>query len=367
MAEPTPATPTAAIATTGLPPAASAFGRRFARVAPRVLIALSITVVAAGQLAEDLSDSEPLQLLSPMDALRRWTVIAAVFYLLGIARFVDGVVDRSLRNLGEVVEIDPGRFAGYARRLGRLGVRAEATLLVASAIVVAAVFPLLGSSLPVDDPATNLPTHLPADGVEALVVLAGYTVLGWALVSLVASTLRRARALGQLSHEPLEVDVFDTTPLLPLGNIALATALAPAGVIVILLFGFGRPSAALSWAVLVLATSTSLLALILPLRGIHRQMAQAKQRTLSRLNARIRELYLDADAEVQSADPTEASRLNNRVSAMIALRKTVGEMTTWPFRDTLSFGRAVLIASAPLIYTITSELIKIFWINPLTP
>ncbi|MEJ7749350.1 MAG: hypothetical protein WKF56_08595 [Candidatus Limnocylindrales bacterium] len=41
-------------------------------------------------------------------------------------------------------------------------------------------------------------------------------------------------------------------------------------------------------------------------------------------------------------------------------------MTTWPFADTVAFGRAVLIASAPLIYTVLSELIKAFWIEPLS-
>ena len=41
-------------------------------------------------------------------------------------------------------------------------------------------------------------------------------------------------------------------------------------------------------------------------------------------------------------------------------------MTTWPFADTVAFGRAVLIASAPLIYTVLNELIKVFWIAPLS-
>ena len=49
------------------------------------------------------------------------------------------------------------------------------------------------------------------------------------------------------------------------------------------------------------------------------------------------------------------------------MRKTVQEMTTWPFADTVAFGRALIIASAPLIYTTLSELGKVFWINPLTP
>ena len=53
-------------------------------------------------------------------------------------------------------------------------------------------------------------------------------------------------------------------------------------------------------------------------------------------------------------------------TTLVPLRKTVGEMTTWPFADTVAFGRAVLIASAPLIYTVLNELIKKFWIEPLS-
>ena len=104
-------------------------------------------------------------------------------------------------------------------------------------------------------------------------------------------------------------------------------------------------------------------------------MARAKQDALGGLNARIREVY-EREGGASGAggaggatelDDAEISRLNNRVGTLVALRRTVGEMTTWPFRDTLAFGRAVLIASAPLIYTVISELIKIFWIQPLAP
>ena len=41
-------------------------------------------------------------------------------------------------------------------------------------------------------------------------------------------------------------------------------------------------------------------------------------------------------------------------------------MTTWPFRGTLAFGRALLIASAPLIYAALSEIIRVWWLAPLT-
>jgi len=135
---------------------------------------------------------------------------------------------------------------------------------------------------------------------------------------------------------------------------------------VILLFGFGRPSSPLSWALLLLVTLASLFALLQPLRGIHGQMDRAKERALGDINHRLRESYDELRAEPAPAGPA-LTDLNSRVGTLVALRKTVGEMTTWPFRDTIAFGRAVLIALAPLIYTVVNELIKVFFINPLNP
>ncbi len=345
---------------------------RARRAAPYAAALAAIVLVAVGQVAEDLNDSAPLQLLTPTDAVRRWTVIAVLAYMLVISRFVDGIVDRSVTALAAVVEVGPAQFDRYRRALDAPGIRVHALLLFASSVVVLVLFPVMGTSLPIDDPVSGSTRLLPSLP-SAVLVLAGYVVVGWALLYVVVATIRRARALGMLSREKFPVDVFDTSALLPFGNIALATSLAPAGIIVIFLFGFGRPTALLGWSVLVLATLASLLALVLPLRPIHQRMARAKQDALRGLNARIREVY-DRESGVERAagggadlDDAEIARLNNRATLLVSLRRTVGEMTTWPFRDTLALARALLIASAPLIYTIGSELIKAFLIKPLVP
>ena len=292
MAEPIIENPIVPIERTGGPFAGSWFERdRLRRVAPALVVIVVVGLVTAGQLVEDLADSDPLQMLSPADAIRRWTVIGAVLYLLVIARVVDGLVERSLTALTGVLQVEQEKLDRYELWLDSPGIRVDGVLLLLSAVVVTALFPVLGTSLPIDDPVTNQPMLLPGSAVGGLLVLAEYTLLGWAVVSLVYSTIRRARALGQLSRERFEVDVFDTTMLLPFGNIALATSLAPAGIIVIFVIGFGRPTSPLSWSVLLLATLASLLALILPLRSIHQQMARAKQDALGGLNARIREVY----------------------------------------------------------------------------
>jgi hypothetical protein len=331
---------------------------------PLIAVAAGVFLVFLGQLVEDLDDSSPVQMLSPSDAVRRWTIVLAVLYMVLIGRWVDRLVDRALTNLEKTLHFEPEKFRAFTEPMRRLSTTVEGSLLGLSAAIVTLLFVGLRTSLPIDDPVTNTPTFLPESGLNALIVVLAYAVLGWALVSVVVVTIRRGRALARLSREPLAVDVYDTTELLPLGNIALATSLAPAGIIVILLIGFGRPSALLSWSVLLLATSASLVALIGPLLGIHGQMLRTKRLVLRQVNGRIRELH-ELVTSGQQFDGPETIRLNSELTLLATLRKTVMEMTSWPFRDSLTFGRAVLIAGAPLIYAVMTELIKVLWIDPL--
>jgi hypothetical protein len=361
VTEPTAASPVATTAGSVRP-----FRERWARSGPLLILIAGVALVLAGQLAEDLADSQPLQMLSPFGALRRWTLIVAVLYSLGISMVIDRMIGQSMAALDRLVRLNAQRFEWYMARMRRQGLAADAVILAASAAFVVVIFVGLQTSLPIDDPVTNGTLFLPSNGPAAAIVLVEYSVVGWAMASLVWATLRRTRALGELSREPLQVDVFDTENVLPFGNIALATALAPAGVVVILLFGFGRPSSPLAWTLLILVTLASLFALLLPLRGIHGQMERAKERALADINKRLRTSYDELKVQPAPAGAVMTD-LNSRVGTLTALRKTVGEMTTWPFRDTIAFGRAVLIALAPLIYTFVNELIKIFFINPLSP
>ena len=321
-------------------------------------------LVAAGQLAEDLADSPPLQMLPPTHP-QRWLLIGAVLYMLASVEVIQGVLQRSLTSIRRVVKIDAAAFRGYTQQMRHPNGSLELGLLVASAAMTTFLFAVLRIDLLADDPVTRAPLVLPTDAIAALLVLAGYSVVGWAVLRLVVSTVHLARVLRRLSREPLDINVYDTTSLLPLGNVALAISMAPAGVIVILLLALGQPRTPLGWTALLLATAATVLALLLPLRGIHREMVRAKSAAMEGLSGQIRDAHetLLARAEL---DATTMSTLNDRTSTLIDLRRTVQEMPTWPFRDTVTFGRAVLIASAPLVYTVLSELIRVFWIAPLS-
>ena len=329
-----------------------------------VLIVAAVIVIA-GQLAEDITDSPPLQMLPAEFSGPRWTLIAVVLYELLILRLVDRTVRRSLPSFERVLRVEPAAFRAYVHRLRPPDGTTSLVILAIAALIVTVLFAGLGLELPlVNDPVTNDPLFLPPQPLPALMILAGYTVAGWAGLSLIYLSISLGRALGELSREPIDIDVFDTTNLLPFGNIALASALAPVGIIGILLLGLGPPDSWLSWTVLLLAAVASIVALLLPLRGIHRQMSDAKEAVLANINAKIATVYEEVDRP--EVDTARIAALNARTNTLVPLRKTVGEMTTWPFADTVAFGRAVLIASAPLIYTVLNELIKKFWIEPLS-
>jgi hypothetical protein len=316
---------------------------------------IAVALVAAGQLVE-IAESSAIQDLPPQVMGARLTVIVVAIYLLFVVEVVRRAARDALAHLRACVVVDDAKFDAYAQRMAGQDLRLELALLAISTVTVAVLFPVLGLQLPT----TNVPaTFLPRSAAAALVVLVGYTTLGWAGLRLVARTIRLARALSQLTREKVEINVFDTTELLPFGRIALAGSLAPVGLIVIFLIGFGTPQTPLGFGVLLLATATSILALVLPLRGIHGQMRRAKDQALTGLNHQLTEIHDDVTIP-EALDQAAVAHLNDRTSLLTSLRRVVGEMPTWPFRDTVAFGRAVLIASAPVIYALLNGLVDSF-------
>ena len=149
------------------------------------------------------------------------------------------------------------------------------------------------------------------------------------------NTVRLGKALGELTHKPLALNVYDTNNVVPLGRLALVLSLAPVGVILILLFGLGTPTGPLSWLSFMLASGAAVLALVLPLRGVHHQMDHVKRTTLADINRELSEIQ----REVLDPNPLDATRtalISNRTNTLVTLRKVVQEGPTWPFRDSVA-------------------------------
>lgn len=340
---------------------AAGIGWRFA------LFAFAIVVlVTLGQLVEDALDTPILEMVPPNISIPRWTLILLTAYMLVVLRVIHWTALRTLRDIRAAVLSDDTTFEQIRRRMTRPHFRTTAVLALLAVTLVVVLFPLLRAPLPITrNPATNAQTFLPHDPVNALVVLVAYSLVGWAALSLLVSAVRLGYALGDLTRKPLAINIFDTDNLLPLGRLALALSLAPAGVVLILLIGLGTPTRPLAWFAFLLASLASILALLLPLRGVHRQMAHAKNAALTEMNHELGEVHREV-LESNEPDGNRTAFLSNRTNILVNLRKVVQEVPTWPFRDTMAVSRALLVASAPLVYTVLNELIRVFVIQPLT-
>jgi hypothetical protein len=155
-----------------------ALAGRGLQVSPWLLIAVAVGIVFLGQLVEDLTDSQPLQMLTPVDSSKRWTLVAVVLYELAIALILVRTVQRSVPALQRVIRCDPEAFGEYVSQMALPGPTVGAGLLAVSALITTVLFVALGVELPLtDDPVTNEPLYL-SDGVAgSLAILAGYTVV----------------------------------------------------------------------------------------------------------------------------------------------------------------------------------------------
>ena len=78
-------------------------------------------------------------------------------------------------------------------------------------------------------------------------------------------------------------------------------------------------------------------------------MRRAKDDALANLNRQLTDVHAVVEPGTP-VPPATTAELNDRTNLLVSLRRVVSEMPTWPFRDTVAFGRALLLASAPVIY-----------------
>ncbi|MCC7354349.1 MAG: hypothetical protein IT330_11385 [Anaerolineae bacterium] len=286
--------------------------------------------------------------------LRRLTLPLLTVYMLTMLRLLKRTAIKALGELRPAVQIGDQEYDNRVRRMVGTDRRMEALLLLASAVVVVIVFVVFHSSFPIYGW-----VYLPANPFIALFMLGAYTLFGWVGLTLVYSTLRFGQALGNLARCPLEVNVFDPTNLLPFGRLALIHSLPPAGVVLILIIALGRPTGALDYMVILLATLASLMALVIPLLGVHEQMDEAKDKALVKIHEEFKGLY-KAFFDSPHLETKEIGDITNRTGTLVNLRRLIQEAPSWPFRDAATTVRAVVAATSPLIYFLLIEITRLY-------
>ncbi|QLQ08062.1 MAG: hypothetical protein HZY76_20060 [Anaerolineae bacterium] len=182
-----------------------------------------------------------------------------------------GARRNGLERFRPTVMIDDAQYAGFARRLVAADGRVEVGLLGVALLLVVIFLVLPPNQL------REMASFGPVGAVGSIVAALFYTILFWLLLSLVYFGIRSSRTLSRLARQPLAVNVFDPEPLLPFGRLSLTLSLTFVGVFLIPLVIIGPPSRqGGGWFVIALSV-LCLLALFVPLWGVHRQIIDARQ------------------------------------------------------------------------------------------
>jgi hypothetical protein len=316
-------------------------------------VAVATGLLLAEQVWEYSLRDPSLAALAKLDALTSFLAIPLVFlYCVVMVRVLRNAALRELAELQPSLYLAPEAYDSFVRRMVYTSRRVQAVVGLASAILVVVLWAVLRLPLPVGSD-----IYLPSQPLAALVVLACYVLFCWAGLILISATVQFGVGLGALASCRLSVNIFDPENLLPFGRLSLLHSMTAAGVIIILLVSLGPPVSALAWSVVGLASLASLSALVLPLRGVHRQMLLAKHGALAQIHGQFLEcqtrLLRSADA-----DDAQLNVIVERVETLSRLRKVVLAAASWPFRDLGSAVRALLAALSPLLYVILTEALR---------
>ncbi len=237
------------------------------------------------------------------------TPLATVYALRG--------VERDLRDLQPILRSGPDAPDMRSDRSFFLGRRAL-TLIGVGGIAIAAVLLFSPESWQDGKPAIEHQNF-------AWAVLRS-AVVGWLVARTVWIDFAIAFEFSRLGERDVAVDWLDQRPLAPFARKGLRSVflllLYSVLFSLFLLEPWGRVTAI---PMLVLFPALCVAALLLPVSGVHRRLAEAKQAELSRVDAALR-----AEAEANLAGNGSAAT-DARLSNLVAYRGLLDAAGTWPF------------------------------------
>jgi len=160
-----------------------------------------------------------------------------------------------------------------------------------------------------------------------------------------------SRRMSRLAIELKSIDLFDLKPLLPFTQQGLGNALllmgyvAISGLMILTETGFGLMALVVGTVILAVAA----MALVLPLRGVHRRIVQAKDAELAWVDDKLR--------EQRGVLKSGADRTSGDLSDLAAYRDLVRAVRDWPI-NTSSYVRFALYLLIPVISWAAAALVE---------
>jgi len=298
-------------------PAGSLFERYVSRQRPvwvTVAIGLLLVSLAAGAAALDGTVADfftqghwRLALLAP----------AVIVYILAVTPLLERYDTAVVEAFRSLVLLDKESFARLLRNGGHVSPFGEALALVAGL-----VFGAVGQEWPVGSGFSWLGLYLSA----SICLMLG--LLAWAIYAAMAGS----RLTRDLHRQPLDIDIFDTTPLKAVGRQSLAVALVfVGGILLSTLLTLGRLDlfAWQNWLIYLVLTLVPVLLFFLSMRDTHGVLGVQKRRELEAVQRSILETcrLLMARREAGEGSGGLAAEIN----ALVAYEERLKAARTWPY------------------------------------
>jgi hypothetical protein len=272
---------------------------------------------------------------------------AIVFYIIALIRPMNLSLERALRALMEVIQVDEDEFIRIVKKAYDVDNRLEL-----AAFAFGAAFGLLvATNWTIEERYSLLRIYLPI----ANAVMFGS--ISWIAVSALAST----RLQTELHKLPMQIDLFNLKPFEPIGRHSLFTALAFIGGCVISVIHLTPVSNAWNiYNLLVYGTLISIVVLLffLTMRHTHRKLAEKKASEL--LNARKNISSCFQALQTRSESNQDVREISTELDLWTKYELRLKDARTWPYNTAMLrtlFLSVLLPAIASLAQRIFSSLL----------
>jgi hypothetical protein len=196
----------------------------------------------------------------------------------------------------------------------------SASASISAGLLGAASFLLLFIIIPI------LRAGFPEVSFELVAALVGGTAFGWLAGRFSVCMVQDSLRMSELARSLPELDLIDLSPLSPIVqqglNSALLAVIVPALSSHLSIAPGNRAYAAATY--LLVWCALTLVAFLLPVRGVHDRIRKEKQTQLGKIRAEIR------DSKEQLVDRRDEDA-GNRLSALLDLETRLERVREWPY------------------------------------
>ncbi|MFQ5855362.1 MAG: hypothetical protein ACE5LU_06955, partial [Anaerolineae bacterium] len=156
-----------------------------------------------------------------------------------------------------------------------------------------------------------------------------FGLLGWVIYI----SLADSRRFAELHRQPLNIDIFDPTPLEPIARLSLGVSLAFIGGITLSVFLNPDPQELLSVPGLILYGTSILVAFLvffLNMMSSHRVMAEAKEQELKLVRRNLAAMYNELKERAAKDQLQDMEALSDSITAWLSYQKVIEDAPEWP-------------------------------------